>query len=231
MVIIRKIMRRLLFCFIITFMAAAGCMAQSNELLCVIGDSYVRNHHRPVSETWHAKAAKALGMDYLNLGINGNCVGYDRTAEGYGRSVLSRIGEIPDSATVILIIAGHNDAGIIAGHEDYSLRQFSDSLDIMLKRLTARFPDAATGYVTPWNVNRPCLPEVLSEIGRVCRKNGIPLLDISSGVIKVNDPEFRGRYFQGENDTAHLNDSGHNLLVDTGVRFIQEIKAINNATR
>lgn len=223
---IREIMRRLLLCSIFMFMVGAGCMAQSNELLCVIGDSYVRNHHCPVSETWHAKAAKALGMDYMNLGINGNCVGYDRTDEGYGRPVIARLGEIPDSAAVILIIAGHNDAGIIAEREDYSLRQFSDSLDIMLKRLSARFPDAAIGYVTPWNVNRAYFPEVLSEIRRVCRANGIPVLDISAGVIKVNDPDFRKLYFQRENDTAHLNDEGHNLLVVSGIHFIQQITSV-----
>lgn len=216
-------MKRTVFYLIISFLVNVCCPARSNELLCVIGDSYVRNHHCPVSETWHAKAAEALGMDYLNLGINGNCVGYDRTDEGYGNPVISRIGEIPDSTTVILIIAGHNDAGIIAEREDYSLRQFSDSLDTMLKRLVARFPAAAIGYVTPWNVNRPYFPEVLSEIRRICRLNAISVLDVSSGIIKVNDPEFRKQYFQGENDTAHLNDKGHDLMVDTGVSFIQEI--------
>lgn len=213
-------MKRIL---IFLFLANVCCIAWGNELLCVIGDSYVRNHHCPVSETWHAKAARELGLDYLNLGINGNCVGYDRTDEGYGTPVISRIDEIPDSTSVILIIAGHNDAGIIAEKEDYSLRQFSDSLDVMLKRLVARFPDAAIGYVTPWNVNRRYFPEVLTEIRRVCRTNGIPVLDVSSGIIKVNDPEFRKLYFQGEKDTAHLNDSGHDLMVDTGVRFIRGI--------
>lgn len=193
--------------------------------MCVIGDSYVKNHHCPVSETWHAKAADALGMDYMNLGINGNCVGYDRTNEGYGRPIISRIGEIPDSASVILIIAGHNDAGIMAEREDYSLRQFSDSLDVMLKRLSARCPDAAIGFVTPWKVDRPCFQETIYEIKRVCRNNGIPVLDVSTGVIRVNDPEFRRVYFQGENDTAHLNDKGHDLLVDTGVRFVKDIIA------
>lgn len=210
--------------YFIMFLTHVGCMAQGNGMLCVIGDSYVRNHHCPVSETWHAKAAEALDMDYLNLGINGNCVGYDRTDEGYGKPVISRIGEILDSATVILIIAGHNDAGIIAERKDYSVRQFSDSLDSMLKRLVARFPAAAIGYVTPWNVDRPYFQETISEIIRVCRTNGIPVLDISSGIIEVNDPEFRKRYFQGENDTAHLNDKGHDLMVDTGVRFIRNIK-------
>ena len=216
-------MNRVIFHIIISILANVCCMAHGNELLCVIGDSYVRNHHCPVSETWHAKAADSLGMDYLNLGINGNCVGYDRSAEGYGKSVLSRIGEIPDSATVILIIAGHNDAGIIAERDDYSVRQFSDSLDVMLKRLAGRFPDAAIGYVTPWNVARPYFQETISEIKRVCHNNGIPVLDVSSGIIKVNDSEFRKRYFQGENDTAHLNDKGHGLLVDTGVTFINEL--------
>ncbi len=218
-------MIRLILYFTIMLIANVCCMAQSNELLCVIGDSYVRNHHCPISETWHAKAANKLGMDYLNLGINGNCVGYDRTAEGYGKPVIARIGEIPDSATVILIIAGHNDAGTIAEKDDYSIRQFSDSLDVRLKRLVEKFPDTPIGYVTPWNVDRAYFKETISEIKRVCQNNGIPVLDVSSGVIEVNNTEFRRRFFQGDKDTAHLNDEGHNLLVDIGIRFIEEIKS------
>lgn len=198
-------------------------LAQTNGVMCVIGDSYVRNHHCPVEQTWHYKAANQLGLKYMNFGINGNCVGYDRTPEGYGKAMTDRIEEMPDSIAVILIIAGHNDAAMITEHGNYTVQKFSDSLDVLLKQLGERYPNTAIGYVTPWKVNRKYFDEVISEIKRVCKSNGIPVLDASESVIEVNNPEFRKKYFQGEKDTAHLNDDGHNLLIDWGVRFIEYI--------
>lgn len=198
-------------------------MAQSNRLICVFGDSYVKNHRCPIEETWHWKVACQLGLQYLNLGINGNCIGYDRDAEGYGNAMIDRIEEIPDSAAIILIIAGHNDAAMIKERKDYTVKDFSVALDTLLKRLTARHPETAIGYVTPWNVDRQYFPEIISEIKRVCKLNGIPVLDTSTDLIEVNNPEFRKHYFQGENDTAHLNDAGHNLMVGPGLYFIESL--------
>lgn len=216
-------MSKLLLSIIIAFTVNMIGLAQPNGVMCVIGDSYVRNHHCSVEETWHFKAAKQLGMKYLNFGINGNCVGYDRTSEGYGKAMIDRIEELPDTASVILIIAGHNDAAMIAEHEDYSVEKFSNTLNTLFKKIVKRYPDAAIGYVTPWNVNRIYFEEVISEIKRACKLNGIPVLDASESIIEVNNPDFREKYFQGKNDTAHLNDEGHNLLIEWGKRFISDI--------
>lgn len=191
-----------------------------NGIMCVFGDSYVRNHRCPVTETWHAKVAKRLGMKYVNKGINGNCIAFDRTAEGFGKAMINRIDELPDSATVILLIAGHNDAAMITNNKDCTMKQFSESLDKLLKLLKDKYPDAAIGYVTPWYVDRKYFPEVISEIKRICMNNDIPVLDSSTSGIEVNNPEFRKIYFQGVNDTAHLNDAGHNLLVEWGEKFV-----------
>ena len=44
------------------------CNAADNDCdfkgktLCVFGDSYVRNHKRPFTESWHAKLAEKLGF-------------------------------------------------------------------------------------------------------------------------------------------------------------------------
>lgn len=216
-------MLRILKAIVIALTISSYSMAKSTGVMCVIGDSYVRNHHCPVEETWHAKAAHKLGVKYMNFGINGNCVGYDRTSEGYGKAMIDRIAELPDSADIIIIIAGHNDAAMIAEHSDYSIEKFSNALDSMLKRLVKRYPMAAIGYVTPWNVNRAYFEDVTNTIKSICKSNGIPVLDATKSTIEVNNPIFRKKYFQGEKDTAHLNNDGHNLLVDWGVGFIEYI--------
>lgn len=189
--------------------------------LYVIGDSYVKNHLRPSSETWHAKAAAKLGMEYHNLGINGNCIAFDRTDRGFGVRMTERYREIPKDADFILIIAGHNDADM--ADTDEKFRNFTDSLDYLCAHLKEEYPDARIGFVTPWAVDRKNFKEVINEIKTTATKYGFPVLDMAyTSGIKVNDPEFRAVYFQnkGINDTAHLNDKGHNLLVDYGAAFI-----------
>lgn len=204
-----------------------NCMGNTQgKSLYVIGDSYVKNHLRPSSEAWHAKAAAKLGMDYHNLGINGNCIAFDRTDEGFGVRMTERYREIPADADFILIIAGHNDAGM--ADTDEKFRNFTDSLDYLCARLKEEYPKARVGFVTPWAVDRENFKEVIDEIKITAAKYGFPVLDMAyTSGIKVNDPEFRAVYFQnkGVNDTAHLNDEGHNLLVDYGAAFIQMLAA------
>lgn len=215
-------MLRYISTIIIGLTTMLNALAEDN-IMCVFGDSYVRNHHCPISETWHAKVAEQLGMQYVNKGINGNCIAFDRTGEGYGKAMINRIDELPDSARVILLIAGHNDAGMITNNENCSLRQFSETLDLLLRALKENHPNAAIGYVTPWYVERKYFPEVISEIKIICTANNVPVLDASTSGIEVNNQEFRKKYFQDINDTAHLNNDGHNLLVKWGEDFVLRI--------
>lgn len=207
-----------------SLMARSTSYNLTGKTICVFGDSYVKNHHCDVAETWHAKAADILGMEYINMGINGNSILYDRTDEGYGAAMTDRYRELPDSIDCLLIIAGHNDAGLIKGHTDLS--RFKNALVFLIQKLKDRYPHAKMGYVTPWHVDRQNFNEVITTIQNVCSDMGIPVFDAeTSGGIKVNDTMFREKYFQnrGKNDTAHLNDDGHNLIVDEGVRFIQSL--------
>ena len=220
-------MKRLLSA-ILAFYAVLTAFAADNNLvgknIVFLGDSYVRNHRRPSSETWHAKAAANLGMNYVNCGRNGSSIAFDRTKDGFGPAMTERYKtEIPDSADYIVIIAGHNDTGFVGNDtEQKAWTEFCQGLDTLLDGLSSKFPDARLAFVTPWAVERPGFKEVNARIIEACGLRGIPVLDMAAlGVIKVNNPEFRARYFQGPNDTAHLNAEGHDLLVPLGEAFIQ----------
>ena len=68
---------------LVMLLLAIVSMANSQtKIINVIGDSYVRNHKRPVEETWHYKMAQRLGFAYNNYGRNGGCVAFDRTHDG-----------------------------------------------------------------------------------------------------------------------------------------------------
>lgn len=220
---------------LILSVSATSATAQTNDAdrplkgkkLWVFGDSYVKNHRCPESETWHCKAAEALGMEYHNLGRNGSCIAFDREKEGFGEAMTVRYHQIEPDADYILIIAGHNDAEkAAAGPEAWN--QFAAGLEELLTNLQKDHPSAKIGIVTPWAVARPMFAEVIRELKEAGARHGIPVLDMAyTSGIKVNDLDFRKKYFQGGGikDTAHLNNAGHDMLVPYGTAFIRLLAA------
>ncbi len=232
----RKAMQMLRIMGMLVAMASCSVAMDAQEkVLNVIGDSYVANHRRPKEETWHYKMAKELGLKYNNYGRNGSCVAFDRTHDGpynFGEAMWVRCKAMDPEADYVLIIAGHNDADKVKDNRD-SLRMFVDSLTVMLDEIHQLCPKAKIGYVTPWYVHRAGFAPVCKAIRKVCRKRGVPVLVNYSKdcVIKVRDDEFRKHYFQGTNDTAHLNADGHNLFLPVGKGwFVKNMigKAVGN---
>lgn len=94
-------------------MACPPAIAQNVSLegkrIGFIGDSYVKNHRDPVEYSWHYKLAKKYGMKYYNYGRNGSCVSIDMKT--WGPAVVNRFQNMNDSLDIVVVIAGHNDAG------------------------------------------------------------------------------------------------------------------------
>lgn len=202
----------------------AANAATEGKVLCVFGDSYVKNHRCPVEETWHYKAAQQLGMEYANFGRNGSSVLYDRTKDGFGEAMTERWKMLPEDIDVLLIIAGHNDASMIP--DEAGLADFGKALAGMLTEMKQSYPDTKIGYVLPWHVNRDYFDQVIETIKTVCAAQNVPVFDAeAAGGIKVNDEKFRSKYFQnkGVKDTAHLNAAGHDLIAAKGAEFIASL--------
>lgn len=226
-----KLTSKIFMAIALAFLSSVICTAANKEskplegkTLCVFGDSYVRNHRCPQSETWHAKAAAKLGMNYENCGRNGSSVLYDRTKDGFGPAMTERYKDLPDTIDCLLIIAGHNDADLTKTDEDVTL--FREALSSLMDNIRLKYPDAKIGYVLPWSVDRGNFSKVIAAINSVCAEKNVPVFNAEeAGGIKVNDLEFRKKYFQGggERDTAHLNDAGHNLIVAAGADFIKSL--------
>lgn len=194
------------------------------KVMNVLGDSYVANHRRPKTESWHYKFAEKYGMKYNNYGRNGGCIAFDRTREGFGPSLMVRYKEMDREADLVVIIAGHNDAGFVKENKD-SLKMVTDSLDLLLTQIKQHCPKAKIAYVTPWYVDRSGFKETVRVIKSVCRKHNVPVLDNyrKKALIKVREEEFRKKYFQGIKDTAHLNNEGHDLYLPVGESFLLEV--------
>ena len=195
----------------------------AQTVLNVIGDSYVANHRRPKEEAWHYKLAQQRGYVYNNYGKNGSCVAFDRTHDGkhnFGPAMWVRYKAMDPNADYVIIIAGHNDADKVKNNPD-SLVMFKDSLEAFLTGIETHCPKAKIGYVTPWYVDRPGFGAVCKAIRQVCKRHKIPVLwnYTPKCVIQVRDDSFRRQYFQGVNDTAHLNAAGHDLFLPVATEW------------
>ncbi|MBQ8050198.1 MAG: SGNH/GDSL hydrolase family protein [Bacteroidaceae bacterium] len=198
-------------------LALLCCAPTLAQTMIVLGDSYVANHRRPRSEAWHSQVAERHGWQYRNYGRNGSSIAWDR--ERFGPRMVQRCLEMTDTADLVLVIAGHNDATMI-GHSRDSLRMFRDSLDLLCQRLRQKYPRARIGFVTPWHVDRPGFRPVIRAIHHTCRRHHIPVLDTRRSPIRVRDDAFRRQYFQAPDDHAHLNAAGHQLALPWGERFL-----------
>ena len=224
---------RLFLCNI--FFCLFSLIADGQKVFNIIGDSYVANHRSPYTEAWHYKLAQEKGFVYNNYGKNGSCIAFDRTHDGkwnFGPAMWQRYKAMEPNADYVIIIAGHNDADMVARASNNpkmykdSLKMFKDSLVTMIKGIKTLCPKARIGFVTPWYVDRPGFADVCNIIKKVCKKEGIPVLwNYDEGcVIKVRDEAFRKKYFQGGKgtDTAHLNEAGHNLFLPVGKKWFEE---------
>lgn len=194
------------------------------KIMNILGDSYVANHRCPKSEAWHYKFAQKHEMTYNNYGRNGGCIAFDRTKDGFGPSLLVRYKQMDRNADLVVIIAGHNDAGFVKENKD-SLQMLTDSLDLLLTQIKEQCPKAQIAYITPWYVDRIGFKETIQIICKVCKKHNVPVMNNyrKKSPIKVRNEKFRKQYFQGIKDTAHLNNVGHDLYLPIAESFLLKV--------
>lgn len=189
------------------------------KTMVIIGDSYVKNHRKPIEETWHYKIAQKYNMTYHNYGWNGNCIAFDRTDEGFGPPIYLRYKEMEKDADYVIVMAGHNDAGSIGKLGTFD--DFRDKLIILCEGLIEKYPSAKIAFFTSWRVPRDNFEEIAKITEEVCGNYSIPVYNnLKNSGIYVWNENFRKNYFQGPNDTAHLNDEGHNLYMNKAEAFI-----------
>ena len=195
----------------------------SGKRIGVIGDSYVKNHKDPIRNTWHYKFAQKHGMKYFNYGKNGNSIAY--SSPRWGEAMYLRYEEMADSLDYILVIGGHNDAfklDSIGG-----IDKFKDKMEILCKGLVEKYPTSKIFFFTRWNCKDfkgSDSEKIVDAMLEVCGNYSIPILDCArKGGIYADNYNFRSLYFQksnGNKDTAHLNNKGHDRFLKIAENFI-----------
>ncbi|NDW18809.1 SGNH/GDSL hydrolase family protein [Dysgonomonas sp. 216] len=195
----------------------------NNKQIGVIGDSYVRNHKEPIEYTWHYKFAQKYNMEYHNFGRNGNCIAMDRSR--FGEAMYKRYTSMPDSLDYILVIAGHNDTGLLDSIGGIDI--FKEKMAILCEGLVSKYPSAKIYFFTRWvteNFNGSDAQKIVDAMIEVCGNYSIPIFDAArKGGIYTYNKDFRKMYFQSsKNDTdrAHLNAKGHDHFLNVAESFI-----------
>ena len=187
----------------------------------VFGDSYVRNHREPIEKTWHYKFAQKHGMDYYNYGRNGSAVAMDR--ERFGPAMYKRYKEMRDSLDYIVVIAGHNDASLL---DTIGIDNYKEKLAVLCEGLIERYPTSHILFFTRWtckDFEGSDSEQVVDATIDVCGRYSIPVFDAArNGNIYAQSDAFREIFFQnqGKNDTAHLNEDGHERFLPVAEHFI-----------
>lgn len=191
------------------------------KTLCVLGDSYVRNHNRPVTETWHFLFSVKHRMKYCNYGINGNGM----VGQAAGKPMLERYQQIPEDTDFIFVMGGKNDYNI-----QLDLTSFRIGVDQLIQGLKNSYPKEVILFFTPWKIvtedqEDPMelkLSAYAAEMKNICDKNSIPVFDAERSKIEVWKPEFRAAFMQDVGDFSHLNMQGHQLMLQEAEAFLKQ---------
>ena len=186
-----------------------------------LGDSYVRNHRRPVSETWHYKLADKYNMEYHNYGRNGSRVSVDDPR--FGEALYKRYAtDMNDSLDYVVVVAGHNDASNLK--EIGGIKEYEKRLNELLDGLQQKFPNAKIYWFTSWRAadseKVKDFQRVVKSTRKLCAKHGIPMFDATQSSIAADNEDFRKQYFQAPQDGAHLNAQGHDLFLTEAEKFM-----------
>ncbi|SEA98882.1 SGNH/GDSL hydrolase family protein, partial [Trichococcus collinsii] len=185
-----------------------------------IGDSYVANNTESIDKTWHYKLADKHQMTYNNYGINGNGIVGIR---GGTTPMKDRFTAMANNADYIVVIGGENDANLLL-----DIEEFKTGLDSFIAGLVAKYPKGKICFFTPWNAawsTRNYIQPYIDAMIERCDHWCVPIFDASknAGLYSWAGPSYRGFFFQGAYDGAHLNEAGHNNFLTAGEAFLENL--------
>ena len=128
-----------------------------------------------------------------------------------------------DSLDYIIVIGGHNDAALL---DSIGIDNYKEKLAVLCEGLIEKYPTSQIFFFTRWTckdfAGSPS-EEVIDATIDVCGRYSIPVFDAARrGNIFAQSDAFRKVYFQngGVNDTAHLNEAGHERFLPVAEQFI-----------
>ncbi len=187
--------------------------------ILAIGDSYVKGHTSPESDTWISQLATRNNMTKYIHAQNGISVAHATTATSNGLvdmidSIISGV----SSTDYIVFLAGHNDANAslnggqavpIGTNDDTTKNTYKGALNIIIEKLLNKYPTAKILFLTPFE--RYGTEEAyVTAMQEVCSKWSIPCFDNyhNSGICWQNEAQKEAY----ESANLHFNRAGHERI-------------------
>ena len=135
--------------------AVAGTGPWAGKKMVVMGDSLTAGAYREDSPIWYQALAAGIGItDAYGSGVSGSAIS---TTSFYGTNyqpMVLRYENLPSDGDLYIIFGGTNDYTLsspLGTIEDVTDVSFYGALDVMIKGLKAKVPNASIVFLTPFN--------------------------------------------------------------------------------
>lgn len=185
--------------------------------ILAIGDSFVKGHTLPDSDTWLHKLATRQNMTAVNYGVNGASLAYSNP-ESYPSIMENYQTYITNNPNMdyVIVIAGHNDASAnlhggtaipIGTDSDTVNTTFKGALNILISALITAYPTGHILFLSPFNRHgtESDYADAMKEITGIY---SVPFYDCyrRSGICFQNNAQ---NLTFGIGDSLHLNAAGN----------------------
>ncbi len=204
-----------------------------------IGDSYFGGSQLGQHQTWVNLLGYKYGMTFHNFGIGGNTVATAKGQSGNQPPMHTRYGQMPTDGDIYIIEGGRNDRhySVPFGQNDSTkATSFKGALNIIIKGIQAKNPDAFIILVTPWSYatengylgTNNDYADAMKELAEYYNDPHIVCMyaaDTEYTGVDMADARFRAQYCQTASDVSHLNANGMYLVAPKFDKWIAEAYA------
>ncbi|MBQ9786493.1 MAG: hypothetical protein IJW25_03390 [Clostridia bacterium] len=187
--------------------------------ILAIGDSYVKGHTSPESDTWVSQLAERNNMTKYVYAQNGISISHPTTATQNGLvDMIDTITTNVSATDYIVFLAGHNDANAslnggsavpIGTNDDTTSATYKGSLNIIIEKLLNKYPTSKILFLTPFE-RYGTEEDYVTAMQEVCAKWSVPCFDNyhNSGICWQNAAQ-KATY---ESANLHFNQAGHERI-------------------
>lgn len=204
-----------------------------------IGDSYFGGSQLGQHQTWVNLLGYKYAMTFHNYGIGGNTVATAAGQSGNQPPMHTRYGQMPTDGDIYILEGGRNDRhySVPFGTNDSTdTKTFKGALNVMIKGILAKNPDAFIVLVTPWSYlgekgylgTNNDYADAMKELAESYNDSRVICMyaaDAKYTGVDMADASFRAKYCQTSSDVSHLNADGMYLVAPVFDKWLAEAYA------
>ena len=204
-----------------------------------IGDSYFGGSQLGQHQTWVNLLGYKYAMNFHNYGIGGNTVATATGQSGNQPPMHTRYGQMPTDGDIYILEGGRNDRhySVPFGTNDSTdTKTFKGALNVMIKGILAKNPNAFIVLVTPWSYlgekgylgTNNDYADAMKELAESYNDSRVVCMyaaDAKYTGVDMADASFRAKYCQTASDVSHLNADGMYLVAPVFDKWLAEAYA------